>query len=261
MELDGKVAIVTGGGNGIGKAIAWCMAKEGAKVLIAEINPEFAKSTTGSLKKAGYEAEYVVTDTKREKDVMRMVESAVDKYGTIDIMINNAGVCRVGPIDEMSVEDWDFTLETNGRGMFLCCKHAVRVMKKHKNGVIITVTSIHGLQGMPERGPYSFSKAGIINLTRSLAAELGRYNIRVNSVAPTFTLTEGFKHMASIGTVNKDELVSKTPMGRLATVDDIANAVLFLASAKAEYISGITLAVDGGWLADGGRGMLRPSDQ
>lgn len=260
MELVGKIAIVSGGGQGIGAAISRCFAEEGAKVIIAEIDSETAKSATESIRKSGYTAEYVVTDIRKENDVMDLINKTVDGYGKIDIMINNAGIGKVGPIDEMGLDEWDSVLETNGRGIFLCCKHAAKAMKEQKGGAIVNIASIHGLQGMPERGPYSFSKAGIVNLTRSLAAELGRYNIRVNTVAPGFTLTKGFEHQVSIGTVTKEELVSRIPLGRLATVEDMANAVVFLASDRAGYISGVTLPVDGGWLADGGRGMARPSD-
>jgi 3-oxoacyl-[acyl-carrier protein] reductase len=261
MELEGRAAIITGGGKGIGEAIARCMAKEGAKVMIAEIDTEAAKSTTESLKKAGYAAEYSITDIRIEDDVQSLMNKTVDRFGRIDIMVNNAGLPRVGPIEEMDVEDWDLVLETNGRGLFLCCKHVVRIMKKQNSGVILNLTSMHGLQGMPERGPYSYSKAGIVNITRTLAAELGRYNIRVNAIAPGFTMTKGFEHQVSIGTVNREDLLSRLPLKRFGTVEEMANAIIFLASDKASYITGVTLQVDGGWLADGGRGMLRPSDQ
>jgi 3-oxoacyl-[acyl-carrier protein] reductase len=154
----------------------------------------------------------------------------------------------------------DICIGVNIKGVFLCTQAAVKIMKSQNSGCIINISSIHGLQGMPERGPYAVSKAGIINLTSALAAELGRWNIRVNCIAPGFTGTPGFYEMVAKGIVKLDELESRLPLGRIGLPEDIADAAVFLASDKSKYITGVTIPVDGGWLADGGRGMARPSD-
>jgi 3-oxoacyl-[acyl-carrier protein] reductase len=261
MELENKIALITGSGRGIGKGIALGMVKEGAKVIIADINPETAESTTKELKENGYEAEFVVGDICVKKDAEKMVKAAVDNFGRLDILVNNAGVAKIGPIDEMSEEDWDICMDTCSKGVFLCTQAAVKLMKKQNEGSILNITSMHGLQGMIERGPYSVAKAGIINLTRTLAAELGEWNIRVNSVAPGFTWTEQFEYQVSLGTVEPESLKSRIPLGRIGKLEDVANATIFLVSDKASYITGITLPVDGGWLADGGRGISRPTSQ
>lgn len=261
MELKGRTAIITGGAIGIGNAIAMMFAKEGAKILIFDINLKTAKSKTTELRKSGYIADFVVGNVCIKKDVENMAKLAKDFFGKIDILVNNAGLAKLGPIDEISEEDWDICIDTDVKGLFLCTQAIVKVMKKQKSGCILNISSIHGLQGMPERGPYSVAKAGVINLTSSLAAELGRWKIRVNCIAPSFTWTSGFKHMVSLGVVNPEELTRRTPLGELAYPKDIANTAVFLASDKAKYITGITIPIDGGWLADGGRGMARPSDQ
>ncbi len=260
LELKNKVALITGSGQGIGKATAIGFVKEGAKVIISDIVPETAKATAEELKKSGFKVEYIVGDVRRKKNAEDMVKKAVDCFGRLDILVNNAGACSLGPIDEMSEKDWNYCIDVDIKGVFLCTQAAVKVMKKQNEGCIINVSSIHGLQGMPERGPYSVAKAGVINLTRTLAAELGRCNIRVNCVAPGFTMTEGFNNAISLGTVNIKELIEKIPLGRLPKPDDIANAIIFLVSEKSKCITGVTIAIDGGWLSDGGRGMLRPSE-
>jgi 3-oxoacyl-[acyl-carrier protein] reductase len=260
MELKEKVALITGSGQGLGKMTAECFVKEGAKVIISDVIAERVRIVAEELKQSGYKVEYVVGDVRFKKNADDMVKKAVDSFGRLDILVNNAGICNLGPIDEMSEKDWDDCIEVDIKGVFLCTQAAVKVMKKQNEGCIINMSSIHGLQGMPERGPYSVAKAGVVNLTRTLAAELGRYNIRVNCVAPGFTMTDGFKYMASIGTVNIKELTDRIPLGKIGDPVDIANSIIFLASEKSKYITGVTIPIDGGWLADGGRGMLRPSD-
>lgn len=260
MELKNQVTIITGGGQGIGKTIACSMAREGSRIMIADINLETARSTTKELVDFGYEAQFVIGDVHIKKDVENMFKTVMDKFGRLDILVNNAGYPKVGPIEEISEEEWDNCMDVNIKGMFLCSQAAVKIMKKQKKGCIITISSIHGLIGMPERGPYSASKAGIINLTRTLAAELGKDNIRVNSVAPGYTATEGLEKLAASKIFDKEKVVECTPLHELVNPDDIANAVIFLASKKARSITGVVLPVDGGWLSDGSKGMKRPSD-
>jgi 3-oxoacyl-[acyl-carrier protein] reductase len=260
MELRDKVALITGSGQGLGKATAELFVREGAKVIISDIIPELAKNTAQELVKSGYQAEYIVGDVRLKKNTEDMAKKAVDCFGRLDILINNAGICNLGPIDEMSEKDWDDCIEVDIKGVFLCTQAAVKIMKKQHEGCIINMSSMHGLQGMPERGPYSVAKAGLVNLTRTLAAELGRDNIRVNCIAPGFIMTDGFKGAAVRGIVNIKELEDRIPLGCIGDPADIANAIVFLVSEKSKYITGITLVVDGGWMADGGRGMLRPSD-
>lgn len=260
MEFKDKVVLITGSGQGIGKVTALFIAKEGATVIINDINSKTAKSASEELKNHGYLSEFIVADISVKEEVKKMFSEIVQRFKRIDILINNAGVCKVKPIDKMDIEEWDYNLSVNGRGTFLCTKAAVEIMKKQESGCIISMTSIHGLMGAPERGPFSFCEAGIVNLTHTLAAELGRYNIRINAIAPSFTLTEGFEEAVAMGIVDKDVLIKLTPMRKLIEPEDIANAVVFLASDKARLITGITLPIDGGWLSDGVKGMKRPSE-
>ncbi|MCL4417191.1 MAG: SDR family oxidoreductase [Actinobacteria bacterium] len=212
------------------------------------------------MKNSGYFAEFIYCDVRQKKDVEFLVSESVRIFKRIDILINNAGLAKIGPIDTISEEDWDICIGVDVKGVFLCTQEAVKEMKKQNNGCIINISSIHGLAGMPERGPYSVAKAGVVNLTATLAAELGRWNIRVNCIAPGFNRTQGFIDQVAKGTVNVKELESRLPLGRIGQPEDIADAAIFLASDKSSYITGVTIPVDGGWLADGGRGMLRPSD-
>jgi 3-oxoacyl-[acyl-carrier protein] reductase len=260
MLLENKVVIITGSSRGLGMAMAWGMAKEGAKIVISDINSERGKATTEELNKSGYLAEFIYCNVLKKKEVEFLIQESLRIFSRIDVLINNAGLAKIGPIDTITEEDWDLCIGVDIKGVFLCTQEAVKIMKKQNSGCIINISSIHGLQGMPERGPYSVSKAGIVNLTSTLAAELGRWNIRVNCIAPGFTGTLGFHEMVAKGTVKLEELESRLPLGRIGLPEDIADAAVFLASDKSKYITGVTIPVDGGWLADGGRGMARPTD-
>jgi 3-oxoacyl-[acyl-carrier protein] reductase len=260
MQLENKVAVITGSGQGLGMAMAWGMAQEGAKIIITDINSEKGKATTEELKKAGYFAEFVYCDVRQKKDVQFLVSEVIRIFNRIDILINNAGLAKIGPIDAISEEDWDICIGVDVKGVFLCTQEAVKEMKKQNSGCIINISSIHGLAGMPERGPYTVAKSGIVMLTSTLAAELGRWNIRVNCIAPGFNKTQGFLDQVAKGTVKVKELENRLPLGRIGEPEEIADTAVFLASDKSKYITGVTIAVDGGWLADGGRGMLRPSE-
>jgi len=260
MLLENKVAIITGSGQGLGMTMAWGMAKEGAKIIISDINSERGRATTEELKKSGYTAEFIYCNVLKKEEVELLIRESIRTFDRIDILINNAGLAKIGPIDSIKEEDWVICIGVDVKGVFLCTREAVKIMKKQNSGCIINISSIHGLQGMPERGPYSVAKAGIVNLTSTLAAELGRWNIRVNCIAPGFIRTLGFDEQVAKGTVKTEELESRLPLGRLGMSEDIADAAVFLASDKSKYITGVTIPVDGGWLADGGRGMARPSD-
>jgi 3-oxoacyl-[acyl-carrier protein] reductase len=260
MQLKDRVAIITGSAQGLGEAMALAMAQEGAKIIITDINSEKGKATTEEFKKSGYIAEFIYCDVRIKKDVEFLTSEAVRIFNRIDILVNNAGLAKIGAIDVISEEDWDICIAVDVKGTFLCTQEVVKIMKKQNSGCIINISSIMGLQGMPERASYGVARAGIVNLTSLLAAELGRWNIRVNCIAPGFTWTQKLQEYISQGIFIPKEVESRLPLGRLGQPQDIANTALFLVSDKSNYITGVTIPVDGGWLADGGRGMPRPSD-
>jgi 3-oxoacyl-[acyl-carrier protein] reductase len=260
MQLKNKVAIITGSGRGLGQAMAWGMAKEGAKIIVSDVNKDNGKSTVEEIKKSGLIAEFIYCDVRNKKDVSFLITETVKIFGRVDILINNAGLAKIGPIDEISEEDWDICIAADLKGTFLCTQEAVKIMKKQNSGCIINISSLMGLNGMPERGPYGAARAAIINLTQTCAAELGRWNIRVNCIAPGFTWTKGLQTYIDAGIFIPVEVESRTPLGRLGQPEDIVNAALFFASDKSSFVTGVTIPVDGGWCADGGRGMPRPSD-
>ena len=244
-KLDNKVAIVTGSGRGIGKATALLFAKEGAKVVVNYIkSKKEADDVVNQIKKLGSEAIAVQCDVSQENQVKSMVEKTIDKFGRIDILVNNAGIVNEKEALDLSFKDWEKTLHTNLIGTFLVSKFVVPYMKKQKSGKIINIASIRGLDHAGRAGvlDYSASKAGVINLTKTLAKELGPA-ITVNSVSPGWTKTE-----MNLG-LQKDFVKEETkniPLKRFAEPEEIAKAVLFLASPDADYITGQNLVVDGG---------------
>jgi 3-oxoacyl-[acyl-carrier protein] reductase len=243
MDLQGKVAIVTGAARGIGRAIALRFAQEGAKVVVTDIRDEQGLETVRLIEEAGSQAVFVHTDVTNASQAQEMVDAAIEKFGAVDILVNNAGITRDTLLMRMSEEDWDAVLSVNLKSAYNCSKAVLRSMMKKRSGCIINITSVVGLAGQAGQTNYSASKAGLIGFTKSLAKEVGSRGITVNAVAPGFVSTE-------MTGVLPQELVDKaieaTPLGRLGKPEDVADAVAFLASGRASFITGHVLSVDGG---------------
>ena len=245
MRLKDKVALVTGGGRGIGKAIVLALAKEGADIVTCDINLENLKEVAAEIEKLGRKVLILKADVSKMGEVEEMVKKALDKFIKIDILVNNAGITRDNLILRMSEEEWDQVLDINLKGTFNCLKTVTRPMMKARSGRIINIASVVGIMGNPGQANYAASKAGIIGLTKSAAKELASRGINVNAVAPGFIETSMTE---ALGDEAKEKLTSQIPLKRLGEVADVANLVVFLASDSASYITGEVIKVDGGML-------------
>ena len=255
MRLEGKVAIVTGGGSGIGRSISVHLAQQGAIVLIIDINMSGAEETVELVRRAGGEARAIRTDVTKKGDVQAMAAEARTSSGRIDILVNCAGTDKKGAVTELSVETWDMLMDLNLKGTFLCTQAVMPTMIDQHYGRIVNIASMAGKTGEPLTSPYCASKFGVIGFTQSVALEVGKHNVTINAVCPGPVNTELFKQsiaqFASINGVSEEDYLKKvfidpTPMGRIAEPADVAHAVVFLSSDEAEYITGTTLNVSGG---------------
>ena len=244
MALQGKIAIITGAGCGIGHATAIKFANSGIKVVVNDIIDDSAVKTVNEIKSNGGEAVYIQADISKWEEARKLVDETIKIYGTVDILVNNAGITRDKLLRDMGEDDWDAVLNINLKGAFNCCKFVTPVMAKKKYGKIVSLSSLAYL-GNPGQANYSSSKAGILGLTRSLALEFGRYHLNINAVAPGMIDTDGLKTHPKYKMVI-DRAVKGTPLGRLGTPEDIANAICFLVSENANYITGEVLHVTGG---------------
>jgi len=242
-KLAGKVALITGGAQGIGRAIALLLAGEGAKVVISDINLEKAKETCREIEAQGGEALAVGGSVAEAKEAEAMVQQAVEKFGRLDILINNAGITRDQVLLRMREEDWDLVLSVNLKGAFHCTKAALRPFLKQKGGKIVNIASVAGEMGNAGQANYAASKAGLIGFTKSIAREYAHRNIQVNAVAPGLIDTAMTQ---AIPQKERDFLIKQIPMERLGTPQEVAEAVLFLSSPAADYITGQVLKVNGG---------------
>lgn len=243
MDLEGKVAIVTGGAQGIGKSIATQLALAGANVVIADVMEEKAKSTAQEISQSGNEAISIGVDVSSLSSVEEIVKKTLDKFGRIDILVNNAGVTRDALVMRMKEEDWDLVLDINLKGAFNCIKIVSPVMMKQKSGKIVNIASIVGISGNAGQANYSASKGGLIALTKTCAKELASRQINVNAVAPGFIQTSMTERLPA---QVKEKLSSQIPLGKIGKPEDVASAVLFLVSEKSSYITGEVIKVDGG---------------
>jgi 3-oxoacyl-[acyl-carrier protein] reductase len=239
-----RIAIVTGGSRGIGRGIALELAKRGATVIVNyQKNADAANEVVGVIEAAGGKALAVQADVSQEADANRLIKTAVDTYGKLDILVNNAGTTRDNLIMRMAASDFDTVIETNLRSTWLCSKAAVQTMMRKRYGRIINITSISGIMGNGGQTNYSASKAGIIGLTKALAREVATRSITVNAVAPGFVATDLTSGLPEDIAKRINENI---PLGRWATIEDVALATAFLASDDASYITGHILNVDGG---------------
>ncbi|UED72406.1 SDR family NAD(P)-dependent oxidoreductase [Brevibacillus sp. DP1.3A] len=244
MRFQGKVAIVTGAGKGIGKAIIQKFAQEGALVTVADIHNQLCEETAFEINRAGGRAIASVVDVTKAEDTEKLIEKTVQAYGRVDILINNAGIVRDMKITDMHEDDWDQVLDVCLKGAFLCAKYAAPYMIEQQYGKIVNISS-RAYLGNPGQANYSSAKAGIIGLTRSLAKELGKHNINVNAIAPGLIETDALKSHAKYEKI-KELQKRDTPIPRVGLPEDVANAVLFFASDESSYISGDILHVSGG---------------
>lgn len=255
MKLEGKVAVVTGGGSGQGKAACLLFAKEGAAVVVADWQRESAEEVAAAISAAGGRALAVHVDVSREADVIAMVDATLQSFGRLDVLFNNAGIgysagdrYKMASVVDTPEEDWDAILAINLKGVAMGCKHAIPVMVRQGGGVIINNASINALVAMPGADAYTAAKGGIVALTRVLASDWGPKGVRVNCICP------GGVDTPMIAPVLQDPQVraameANCPLGRVASPEEIARVALFLASDDSSYVNGVILPVDGGWTA------------
>jgi len=248
--MAGKAGLVTGSGSGIGRASALALAKAGAKVMVSDVSEEAGQETVQMIKDLGGEAAFIACDVSNEEQVIALVDKTVETFGQLDFALNNAGINKgQKPIGELDSKDWDLTLKVNLYGTFYCIKYEVNAMLKTGGGAIVNTASGAGLEGSPNMTPYTASKHAIAGLTKSVALEYGQQGITINSIAPGATITPAIEGWAKTSPEQYEAVLASLPAGRMSTAEDQANAVVFLCSDLARSISGVTLAVDGGYTA------------
>mmetsp|Transcript_41243 Transcript_41243/g.106793 ORF Transcript_41243/g.106793 Transcript_41243/m.106793 type:complete len:268 (+) Transcript_41243:148-951(+) len=254
QKFEGKVAVVTGAAKGIGYACARSLGSRGAKVVVADWDAPAAKQAVEELAKDGITAKAVQVDVSKKAEVDQMIQAAVESFGSVDIVVANAGILKVAPFLEMSEEEWDSVIDVNLKGVFLTCQAGAKQMvvqnetSPGRGGAIITMSSVNGVTAIPTIASYNASKGGIENLTRCMSLALVEHGIRVNAVGPGSIMTEVLQKVANDKS-KMHNILSRTPMGRAGDPKEIGEVVQFLASDEASYITGQTIFADGGRLA------------
>lgn len=251
MDLENKVIVITGAGRGLGAATAELCAKHGAKVVASDINDEWGNSTVSRLRAQGLEVSYLHTDVTKEADVEALVKFAVDKYGKLDGIVNNAATIVVGKVADMTAEGWDLQIRVNLTGPFYGCKHAIRqFLKQGGGGSIVNIGSISAVVGMPEQPGYCASKGGIFQLTRQIAIDYAKDNIRCNTIGPGSIegeFVDIYLNNQSNPTTARDVIVGNHPIGRMATPYENAETIVFMLSDRSSFVTGANLQVDGAY--------------
>jgi len=250
VRFQDRIVVVTGAGSGIGKATALAFGREGAKVVAADVNAASAQATADQIKGAGGQAESFQVDVSVAADVERMVTTTVERFGRLDVLVNNAGVVFLLHLTEVPEEGWDWMMSINLKGVFLGCKYAIPQMIRQGKGAIVNMASIAGLRGFSSHTAYGAAKGGVVQLTKALAVESARKGVRVNCVCPATIDTPMLDKDAGRKVPDKATFMQMAakgcPMGRIGRPEEVAAAILFLASDEASYITGVALPVDGG---------------
>jgi NAD(P)-dependent dehydrogenase (short-subunit alcohol dehydrogenase family) len=258
MDFSGKVVLITGGASGIGRASASLFAAQGAAVAISDINEE---KTREAARELGNQHVAAPGDVSDEASVVTIIEAARGGLGKIDVLINCAGVSDTfAPTLEQSMEHWQRIIDINLTGTYLTCRAVAGGMLERGEGAIVNISSIAGLVGLPYRNAYTASKHGVAGLTKSLASEWGQSGIRVNAVSPGYVATPMVQGMIKTGRIDEKTIQRRTPMGRLATPDEIGNVMMFLASPLASYVNGVVIPIDGGYTGHGAAGPAADID-
>ena len=249
MRLEGKVALITGAGSGIGQASALRFAQEGARVAVVDWNPEGGRETAEAVREQGGQAVYIAADVSQEPDARHMVDAAMEVFGGLDVLFNNAGIQVFGTLPDTSEADWHRVMDVNLKGIYLACKYAIPHMIERGGGSIINTSSVLGLVGDPDLPAYGATKGGILAMTKAMAQAHGRQGIRVNAICPgdvdTPIVREYFQHQPDPEAA-RHEVAKAYALGRIARPEEIANVALFLASGESSFITGTYIVVDGG---------------
>jgi 3-oxoacyl-[acyl-carrier protein] reductase len=244
-----KIALVTGSGNGIGRATALAFAREGATLVVADIDSKSAEKTKTEIESLGSKAMSIQADVTKKEQVTHLFSEIQKQYGRLDILINNVGGNIRKPMIEFSDEEWDFLFDLNLKSMFLCAREAGKMMIRQQSGAVVNISSVHGLGGISKRIGYSSAKSAVNSFTQTLACEWALDGIRVNAIAPGYILTESLNQAFEDKILSQDDMVRRTPQARLGRPEDIADAAVFLCSDRASFITGSLLYVDGGYSA------------
>ena len=249
MKLQDKTAIITGAAAGIGAASAALFAKEGARVVAVDIDRDLLSQVSGQIERTGGECLAVTADVSRREDVENVVRSATQQFGSIDILFNNAGIVPIGKLETLSEEEWDRAMAINVKSMYLFCHAVIPKMKAQGGGVILNTASATALRAVVDRACYTATKAAVVGLTKSMALDYVRDNIRVNCLCPGTVETPSLaRRLAQLSdpAEGRKNFIARQPMGRFGTADEIAQAALYLVSPAAEFVTGVAFAIDGG---------------